>query len=66
MSGAEAKPISVILRGPERSLGQMDKVSTKPINIKGLSESFKKEVALDLVENLKLIDSSKIILAKYL
>lgn len=61
--GANAKPMSVILRGPEDTLIQMDKVSTMPINIKGLSGSFKKEVALDLVENLKLVDSSKIILA---
>jgi YbbR domain-containing protein len=61
--GAEAKPISVTLRGSEDTLGRMDKVLTKPINIKGLSGSFKREVTLDLVENLKLVDSSKIILA---
>ncbi len=61
--GAEAKPMSVILRGSEDTLGQMDQVSTKPVNIKGLSVSFKKEVALDFVENLKLVHSSKIILA---
>ena len=61
--GAEAEPMSVTLRGSEDTLGQMDKVLTKPIDIKGLSGSFKKEVALDLVENLKLVDSSKIILS---
>jgi len=64
--GSKAKPMSVILRGSEDTLSQMDKVSTQPINIKGLSGSFKKEVALDLVENLKLVDSSKIILANVL
>lgn len=61
--GAEAKPMSVTLRGSEDTLGRMDKVLTKPINIKGFSDSFKREVTLDLVENLKLVDSSKIILA---
>jgi YbbR domain-containing protein len=61
--GAKARPISVILRGSENTLSNMHEVSTKPINIKGLSRSFKKEVALDLLENLKLVDSSKIILA---
>jgi len=61
--GAEAKPMSVTLRGSEDTLGRMDKVSTKPIDLKGLSGSFEREVALDLVENLKLVDSSKIILA---
>ena len=61
--GAEAKPTSVTLRGSEETLGRMDKVLTKPINIKGLSGSFKREVTLDLAENLNLVDSSKIILA---
>jgi YbbR domain-containing protein len=61
---AKASPMSVILRGSEDMLSNMNKVSTKPINIKGLSNSFKKKVALDLLENLKLIDSSKIILAE--
>lgn len=61
--GAKAEPMSVILRGSEDTLSNMNKVSTKPINIKGFSNSFKKNVALDLLENLKLVDSSKIILA---
>ncbi len=61
--GVKARPMSVILRGSEDALSNMNKISTKPINIKGLSSSFKKEVALDLLENLKLVDSSKIILA---
>jgi YbbR domain-containing protein len=61
VAGTEAKPSSVILRGAEDTLSRMDKVSTKPVKIKGLSFSFKKEVALDLVENLKLVDASRII-----
>jgi YbbR domain-containing protein len=63
VSGAVAKPSSVILQGPESILGPMDKVLTKPIEIKGLSESFKKEVALDLVEDLEIISPSEIIFA---
>jgi YbbR domain-containing protein len=63
VAGTESKPLSVILRGSEDTLSRMDKVSTKPIDIKGSSSSFKKEVALDLVENLKLVDASRIILA---
>lgn len=61
--GAETKPMTVILRGAEDTLGVMDKVLTKPIDIKGLSGSFKKEVTLDLLENLKPVDSSKMVLA---
>ncbi len=61
--GAETKPMTVILRGAENTLGPMDKISTKPIDIHGLSGSFKKEVTLDLSGNLKPVGSSKIILA---
>ncbi len=64
VAGAVAKPLSVILQGPENILGPMDKVLTKPIGIKGLSESFKKEVALDLVEDLEIIYPSEIIFAE--
>ena len=34
VAGAVAKPLSVILQGPENILGPMDKVLTKPIGIK--------------------------------
>lgn len=61
--GAEAKPMTIILRGAEDTLGPMDKISTKPIDLKGLSGSFKKEVTLDFLENLKPVDSSKMVLA---
>jgi YbbR domain-containing protein len=66
VAGAVAKPVSVILQGPENILGPMDKVLTKPIEIKGLSESFKKEVALDLVEDIEIISPSEIIFAEIL
>lgn len=66
VAGAAAKPLSVIIQGPENILGPMDKVLTKPIEIKGLSESFKKEVALDLVEDLEVISPSGIIFAEIL
>ena len=64
VSGAIAKPSSVTLQGPESILGPMDKILTKPIEISGLSESFKKEVALDLVEDLEIISPSEIIFAE--
>jgi YbbR domain-containing protein len=66
VAGAVAKPLSVIMQGPENILGPMEKVLTKPIEIKGLSESFKKEVALDLVEDLEIISPSEIIFAEIL
>jgi len=64
VTGAVSKPLSVVLQGPENILGPMDKVLTKPIEIKGLSESFKREVALDIVEDLEIISPSKVIFAE--
>lgn len=64
VAGATAKPLSVILQGPENILGPMDKVLTKPIDIQGLAESFKKEVVLNLAEDLEIISPSGIILAE--
>ena len=66
VAGAVAKPLSVIMQGPENILGPMVKVLTKPIEIKGLSESLKKEVALDLVEDLEIISPSEIVFAEIL
>jgi YbbR domain-containing protein len=59
----KAEPASVMLRGSVDTLGPMDKVSTKHLDITGRSGSFKKKVALDLKESLKGVDSSEIILA---
>jgi YbbR domain-containing protein len=59
----KAEPATVTLGGSIATLGPMDEVSTKHINITGLSGSFKKKVALNLKENLRLVDSSEIILA---
>jgi len=64
VTGAVAKPLSFHLRGPENILGPMVKIMTKPIDIKGLSESFKKEIALDLAEDLVNISASKVVLVE--
>jgi YbbR domain-containing protein len=63
VAGTEAEPASVMLRGSVTTLGPMDKVPTKDLDITGLSGSFKKKVALDLKESLRRVDSSEIILA---
>lgn len=61
-----ARPLSVTLRGPETAISSMEEVLTKPINIKGLSESFKKEIALDIAEKVQIVGSSNIIFAEVL
>ena len=61
-----ARPLSVTLRGPETAVLPMEEVPTKPISLKGVSESFKKEVALDLSEEVRVVGSSNTIFAEIL
>jgi len=56
--------LSSVLQGPQNILGPMEKILTKPIDIKGVSESFKKEIALDLGEDLEVISASKVVFAE--
>ncbi len=61
---AVTRPPSVMLKGPENILGPIEKIFTKPVDVNGLSESFKKEIALDLPECLDIISFSGIILTE--
>ena len=58
------KPSTVMLCGPEMVLDAIDAVLTKPIDVNGRSESFKKETALDLGAGVEVCASSGIILAE--
>ncbi|MBW2564038.1 MAG: YbbR-like domain-containing protein [Deltaproteobacteria bacterium] len=64
VSDALAKPSSLILRGPEKLLHPIEKVLTKSININGISESFKKEITLDLPEDIDIVFPSGVIHAE--
>lgn len=66
VSKALAQPATVILRGPKDILNPLSKVSTKPIDIDGASESFKKEIVLDLLESVSIISPDKVVIAKIL
>jgi len=55
ISEIRAIPDSVLLRGPGRILDSVQNVSTHPIDVTGISESFKKQITLDLLENLEVI-----------
>jgi YbbR domain-containing protein len=59
-----AKPPTVRLCGPETVLGSIDAILTKPIDVSGRLESFKKEIALDLTPGLEVCALSGIILAE--
>jgi YbbR domain-containing protein len=58
------KPSTVMLCGPETELSSIDTILTKPIDVSGLTESFKKEIALELTPGLEVCASSGIILAE--
>jgi len=64
VSDALAKPSSLILRGPEKLLHPIEKVLTKSIDINGTSESFKKEITLDLPEDIDIVFPSGVIHAE--
>jgi len=46
----KAKPSFIILRGSEKIVSQQKEILTKPIDVNGISESFQKEIVLDLLE----------------
>lgn len=64
VAGAVAEPSLIVLRGPESTLEPLDKVMTKPINVSGYSESFKKKTAIELIDNLEIISGAKIFIAQ--
>ena len=47
-------PGKVLLRGPKRVLDTVENVSTIPIDVSNVSESFKKEITLDLSADLEM------------
>lgn len=64
VSASVSKPSSVILRGPTSALDPIDEVATKPVDVNGLSASIKKELALNLPEEVKVIFPSGVLLAE--
>lgn len=64
VANASAKPARVTLKGPETLLSPMTKVTAKSIELNRVSESFKKEVTLDLAEGLALTASQNLILVE--
>lgn len=66
VADAVAKPLAVTLRGPKNLLDSMEKILTKPVDLSGRSESFKKEIALDLAEEIEVVAPAKIVHAEIL
>ena len=64
INGMLAKPSSILICGPETAVDLVDEIFTKPIDVSARSESFKKEIALDLAEGVEICSSSNIVLAE--
>ena len=54
-------PQKLSIRGPFGTVSLMDKINTKPIDITGMMESFKKEVVPDLAEDIEIVSVNKVI-----
>jgi YbbR domain-containing protein len=59
-----ATPSSVTICGPETAVETIDEISTKPVDCSGRSASFKKEIAPDLKDGVKVCSKEGIILAE--
>ena len=64
ISATLIEPSTVSLCGPEAVVSFIDQVLTKPIDVTGRSEPFKKEIALELTAGVQVCSSSGIILAE--
>ena len=64
ISSTLTQPSTVWLCGPEAVLSFINQILTKPIDVTGQSESFKKEIALELAAGVQVCASSGIILAE--
>jgi YbbR domain-containing protein len=64
INGTLAKPSMMLICGPETAIGLVDEIFTKPIDVTARSESFKKEIVVDLAEGIETCSSSGIVLAE--
>ncbi len=60
------KPASITLRGPQSLIDPIDAIRTKPLDANGLTESIKKEVALDLPVGVTAAAPSELITVELL
>jgi len=58
VADAIARPPSVVIEGPEAQLSLIDRVMTQSIDISGVTETLRKEIALDLLEGLTISSPS--------
>ena len=64
VSGSTSDPLSITISGPDNIIKYIERIKTKPIDVTGSYESFKKEIAIDIPKGTKIISQTNIILAK--
>ena len=64
IAGTLAIPDRILLKGPKQLINSIQYISTFPIDVTGVSESFKKEVPLALLENVQIVALSSPIVAQ--
>ena len=64
ISKITAVPASVTLKGPQSQLDPINEIQTKPVDINGALESFKKETTLELAEGIQNTSPSDTILVE--
>lgn len=64
INGTLVKPSTMLICGPETAVGLVDEIFTKPIDVSTRSESFKKEIAVVLAEDVEICSSPKIVLVE--
>ena len=64
INGMLTRPSTMLICGPQTAVASIDEIFTKPIDVTARSESFKKEIAVDLAEGVKTCSSSGIVLAE--
>lgn len=64
VAGITLQPDHIIISGPAPKLAKIDTVKTQPIALENASESFKKEVPLNLPESNSVTPSTRIVIAQ--
>ncbi len=63
---ARATPASVVIQGPEKILAPLEIINTKPIDLNGVTEAIKKEMTLELPEDLVAVSPTSVIIGEIL
>lgn len=64
LTGVSAYPGKALVKGPQNILDDIEHIATKPIELDGASESFKKEITLDIAKSVTVVFPEYPILAR--